>query len=329
MSKHCLLRLLTVLLAVGAMSTASSAVSPEDKMRHYCTNWGAAGLFADDKATVTADPMAAMSLDLGGGNILRVKYLFIEKGYLLENQPAQWAEIWTGFTKACPGWQRPAWVQKLQAWKKTKSDPLAARRTARIRQIEGTIRSGEAELAQLLRRIQGSPGYMEITGGAEDWHARANQKATYLGQIAGLSETTYTVVGRVESQQQSGVFVVGVAIAPKKTKAPGAATAAARLFVLTPGPSWIRSNQDFFAQDLHLQRLPDANNPQLVFASKLTKEDQAKVSTAKSELRKIKKVLKSGRRKLAKMMRPVKRAEGSLASLRAELAKLQGEAAKR
>ena len=318
------LSLLVVLFTLVESSPPAAAVSAADKMRHYCTNWGAAGLFPEDAAKVKANPMSAMSIDLGRGNILTIPFIYIEKGFRLEGQRGEWAKVWNLFAQACPQWPRPQWVQKLDAWKQTKSDPLAARRRARIGELEATIRSTEAQLAQMLRRIQGSPEYMNITGGRDTWFDDAKQRAGFLSQITSLPKVEYTVIGKLESRTpDGGIFVTGLAIAPGSVNAPGAATTIQRLYITKPKRDWIRANQDFYGTGLILQALPDRRNTQRIYAPTLSKEATARVGAAKAELTRIQKVLRSGKRRLARMMKPVSKLERSLAGYRAELAKLQ------
>jgi hypothetical protein len=322
---------LTVLLVFTTLvggAPSASAVSAEDKMRHYCTNWGAAGLFPEDSAKVKGNPMASMSIDLGRGNILSIPFLYIEKGFRLEGQREEWSKVWSLFTQACPQWPRPQWVQKLEAWKQTKSDPLAVRRQSRIRELQAKIQSTEAQLAQLLRRIQGSPGYLNITGGRDTWHQEAENRAAYLRQIVGLPKVEYTLIGKVESRSPNGIFVAGMALAPSDARAPGTATTTQRLFIMSPKASWTRGNQDFYGTGIYLQSLPDARNPQLIYGAGFGKDAAARVASAKAELGRVQKILRGGKRKLARMMRPVKNVESSLASHRAELAKLRAKEAK-
>ncbi len=318
------LTVLVVLFTVVGATSEASAVSAADKMRHYCTNWGAAGLFPEDSAKVKANPMASMSIDLGRGKILQIPFIYIEKGFRLEAQRGEWNKVWNLFAQACPQWPRPQWVQKLDAWKQTKSDPLAARRRNRINKLQATIQSKEAELAQLLRRIQGSPEYMKITGGRDTWYEEAANRARYLRQIAGLAKVEYTIIGKLESRSpDGGIFVTGVAISPSDVTAPGNATTIQRLYIMKPNVKWTRANQDFYGTGLILQALPDQRSPQMIYAPRLGKEATERVNAAKAELGRIQKVLRGGKRKLARMMKPVKKLEETLARSRADLAKLQ------
>jgi len=318
------LTVLVVLFTVIGATPEASAVSAADKMRHYCTNWGAAGLFPEDSAKVKANPMASMSIDLGRGNILQIPFIYIEKGFRLEGQRAEWSKVWNLFAQACPQWPRPQWVQKLDAWKQTKSDPLAARRRTRINKIQAMIQSTEAELAQMLRRIQGSPEYLKITGGRDTWYEEASTRASYLRQIVGLGKVEYTIIGKLESRSpDGGIFVTGVAISPASTSAPGNATTLQRLYIMSPKAEWTRGNQDFYGTGLILQALPDQRNAQMIYSSSLGKDAGARVSAAKIELGRIQKILRGGKRRLARMMKPVKKLEGTLARYRSELAKLQ------
>ena len=318
------LTLLVVLIGIHQHASDASAVSAPDRMRHYCTNWGNAGLFPEDSAKVKANPMASMSIDLGRGKILAIPFIYIEKGSKLQGQPAEWAKIWNLFAQACPQWPRPAWVQQLDAWRQTKSDPLAARRQARISELQATIQASQAQLAQLLRRIQGSPDYLAITQGRDTWFEEASNQATYLRQIVGRPKVEYTVIGKLESRSpDGGIFVTGLAIAPGEVRAPGNATTMQRLYIVNSKAGWIRPNQDFFGKGLILQGLPDQRNPQLIYGPSMSKQAGARVTTAKKELKRIEKILKNGKKKLERMMRPVGKLEAKIAKHQAELGKLQ------
>ena len=201
-------------------------------MRHYCTN-GDRRLFPEDAAKVKANPMSAMSIDLGRGNILTIPFIYIEKVFDWKDSAGG-----AGVEPICAGLPAMATTSmgpKVDAWKQTKSDPLAARRRARIGEMEATIRSTEAQLAQMLRRIQGSPEYMNITGGRDTWYDDAKQRADFLSQITNLPKVEYTVIGKLESRTpDGGIFVTGLAISPGSVNAPGAATTIQRLYITKP-----------------------------------------------------------------------------------------------
>jgi hypothetical protein len=328
------LLIIATLLALSlALTAPAKADGTAEKLRHYCTNWGSAGLYPDDERALADNPMSKLQIQMPDGTVFEFMLLYIFKGYELDESPKEWQQIWDGFAKVCPGWPKPEWLVKLEAWKaqsRPREDPRVARQKRRIAELTADAEQRESRASELRTKVLGSAAYQQITGGNDNWYAEAERKEAYLEQVVSLAATRYVIVGKVDRRVPEGVWVTGVAVAPKvDAPAPGTRTSPVQLFVAKPGPGWARTSGDFFAADALLLGLPNQQNPQVVFGTSLPAETSVAVKRAGAELREIAKILKTGKKKIGAMLKPVERLEADAARLRSEAERLQAELGRR
>ena len=318
------------LLWAGVASAEDSAA----KLGHYCKYWGSAGLFPDDQAKVEANPLATLSFATSTGQV-EVPLIYIWKGYELDESPKEWAEIWRAFGKVCSGWAKPDWLVKLEAWQAAnkpgaskvvipKEDPRARKTRAEIEELLEKANRKEAQAQELRAAIEQSPKYRLVTGGSDNWRAEAELKATKLSHVVDLGSVTYTVIGRVLSDDKKGnVEITGVAIAPKNTEALGTRIEPTKMKIQGADDSMVRSNGHFFAERLYLTDtvVPTASP---AFATKVDRALKKRIAKARGELRKVKAILRNGEKKLARLMRPVDKLQGEARQLRDKAKKLEG-----
>ena len=320
------MRVLTSLIVAAAMiatvATPSTATAAPNKLLHYCKHWGAAGLFPDDLSKVKKDPLAALDIQRRNGQILKFPLLYIWKGYELRAQPRVWKQIWDGFAVACPNWPKPKWLQRAQNLRRASRDPLRAQRQMQINALQTAIRQKQAKLQRMLRTIQASPEYQAITGGSSNWHEAAVARAAYLRQIISLGEIRYIVIGKVQRRTAQGVSIIGMAISLKPNFAPGTVTTARQLTVMSPKAGWVRPNGDFLANGVLLQALVNASNPHLIYGPTLTKGRLAQIKAARSDLRKTLSVIRNGKSRIERLLRPATRLQRTIATLQQQLARL-------
>ncbi len=324
-------------LAVGLLSASAVLVSVaqparaqqipiQQKMQHYCANWGSAGLFPDDQAALADNPLAKLKIPLANGQVFEFPLLYIFKGYELDDSPAEWAKVWRGFQTACPGWPKPAWLVKLEQWRaanQPKEDPRTARTKAKIKSLRASADAKEQKASELRARIVSGPRYKAITGGRDNWFAEAEQRAAYLRRVVSLDDTRYTIIGKLEAQSQGGYYIVGLSISPVDPKAPGTYTVATRMFIAKPPAAWLRPGGDFFTTDAKLLALVTPQNTAIVFGPELPAETKAQVSKARESLKQTTTVLKTGKAKIARMLKPVEKLEREAKKLRAQADKLE------
>ena len=314
-------------LIVVLMSGTASA-DANKKLDHYCANWGAAGLFADDTARLADNPLATFEVARPGGGTAKILLLYIMKGHELDGQRDEWAEVWNAFALACPGRSKPAWLVKLEQWKRDqlrKSDPGRATNLDKAKALRMHANARSLEARRLRADIETSNAYLAITGGNPDWFREADAKAAELRRVAALGTVRYTVIGRVQAADKTQVTIDGVAMAPKTEGAPGTRVTPTMIVITELAPGAVRRNGNFYAEGLFQSSVVTPTNPLLTFAPTLSRTMRTQVSSAKAELRKVEGVLRGGKTKLAALMRPVVKLEALAAQLEKQADELEGK----